>query len=343
MMSKSAVLFKIKKPLKILDLKINNLKKNQVLVKHIYSGFCSSQYGEISGVKGKDFFLPHCLGHESCGTIFKLPENLKNKFKLNDLVVCHWMKNPGKDCSEISYTDEKTNQKINSGKITTFSQFSVLSSNRITVVKKKYNKKYLPLMGCSIPVAISTLENIAKIRKNKNILILGSGALGLPMLHWSKIHMLDKIHVFDKKIKALKLASFFGANKTFNKLNKILQNNLNNNIYDYIVDTSGSSKLINKILNFNIRCKFIFLGVPSSNEKIKLNSLKINYGLRLLGSYGGNYCPNKKLEKYLKILLETKFPFKKYITKVYKFHEINKLIKDFKRNKILGKAIIKMN
>ena len=343
MLTKSAVLFKIKKPLKIVNLKINQLKRNQVLVKHIYSGFCSSQYGEVSGVKGKDFFLPHCLGHESCGTIVKLPKNLKNKFKLNDLVVCHWMKNSGKDCGEISYTADKTNQKINSGKITTFSKYSVVSSNRITVVKKKFKKKYLPLMGCSIPVAISTLENIAKIKKDKNILILGSGALGLPMLHWSKIHKLGKIHILDKKIKALKLACVFGANKTFNKLNKILLNNLSNNIYDYIVDTSGSSKLINKILDYNIRCKFIFLGVPSSREKIKLNSLKINYGLKLLGSYGGNYYPDQNLEKYLEILIKTKFPFERYITKIYRLNEINKPIRDFKNNKILGKALIKIN
>ena len=37
-------------------------------------------------------------------------------------------------------------------------------------------------MVCSIPVALSTLEKILKVESNKNILILGSGALGLPMI-----------------------------------------------------------------------------------------------------------------------------------------------------------------
>ena len=38
MKSKAAVLYKINKPLKFINLKFNNLEKNQVLVKIIYSG-----------------------------------------------------------------------------------------------------------------------------------------------------------------------------------------------------------------------------------------------------------------------------------------------------------------
>ena len=82
----------------------------------------------------------------------------------------------------------KNGFKINSGKITTFSYLSLVSENRITKISStdRKNLKILPLMGCSIPVAFSTLEKILKINQNKNILILGSGALGLPMIHYCK-------------------------------------------------------------------------------------------------------------------------------------------------------------
>ena len=65
----SAVLVKQTKPLKIFKLKKPIPGKNQVLVKIIYSGFCSSQYGEIQGLKGKDKYIPHSLGHEACGRV----------------------------------------------------------------------------------------------------------------------------------------------------------------------------------------------------------------------------------------------------------------------------------
>ena len=65
-------------PLKKFDLYIPKLKKGQFLVKIIYTGFCSSQYGEIIGVKGKDKYLPHCLGHEAVGKVLK--KNSKKNF-----------------------------------------------------------------------------------------------------------------------------------------------------------------------------------------------------------------------------------------------------------------------
>ena len=85
------------------------------------------------------------------------------------------------------------------------------------------------------------------------------------------------------------------------------------------------------------------MGVPKKNEKIKLNSLQINYGLKLLGSYGGNYKPNKDLKRYLDLLIKTNFNFEKYISKIYKFNDINKVINDYKSGKIVGKALIKIS
>ena len=58
-----AVITKSNKPLKLLNIKFKKPESNQVLVKILYSAFCSSQYGEISGIKGK-IILPHCLGHD---------------------------------------------------------------------------------------------------------------------------------------------------------------------------------------------------------------------------------------------------------------------------------------
>ena len=43
----------------ITSLKIPKLKKNQVLVKILYTGICGSQINEILGKKGKDNYLPH--------------------------------------------------------------------------------------------------------------------------------------------------------------------------------------------------------------------------------------------------------------------------------------------
>ena len=100
---------------KILDIKNPVPGKNQVLVKIIYSGFCSSQSGEILGLKGKDKFIPHSLGHEACGKVMRTGAGV-NKVKKNDLVVLHWMKSKGKESQKIEYRG-KNGLKINAYKL----------------------------------------------------------------------------------------------------------------------------------------------------------------------------------------------------------------------------------
>ena len=71
---KAAVLFKQKKKLKIIDVEyIDKLKRGQIAVKLKFSGICGSQIGEIEGIKGKDKFLPHLLGHEGFGKVLSDP------------------------------------------------------------------------------------------------------------------------------------------------------------------------------------------------------------------------------------------------------------------------------
>ena len=62
-------------------------------------------------------------------------------------------------------------------------------------------------MGCSIPVALSTMEKIVKVKRDKNILILGSGALGLPMIHFCKQKKLKTIDVLEQNTIRLLTAS----------------------------------------------------------------------------------------------------------------------------------------
>ena len=65
----AAILTKQKEKLKILNLDLPNVPKNYVLVKMKFSGICHTQLNEISGILGKDRFIPHCMGHEGVGEI----------------------------------------------------------------------------------------------------------------------------------------------------------------------------------------------------------------------------------------------------------------------------------
>ena len=132
---KAAVLIKQKQSLKIMDIKMPTyLDEHQVLVKIIYTGICGSQIGEIDGVKGKDNYLPHLLGHEGSAEVIKIGPKVKSLRK-GDYVTLHWKPNDIKNAKPYVYSDGKNS--INSGNVTSFSEYSVVSENRLTKISKK--------------------------------------------------------------------------------------------------------------------------------------------------------------------------------------------------------------
>ena len=118
------------------------LLKGQVLVKMFYSGICGSQFGwKFSGVKGKDKYLPHLLGHEGVGEVIDYGYKVC-KVKKGDKVLLHWMPASGLSSEYPKYTWK--NKIVNAGSIATFNSYAVVSENKITKISKKLKikKKY---------------------------------------------------------------------------------------------------------------------------------------------------------------------------------------------------------
>ena len=97
----AAVLVK-KKKIKILNLDLPDLKKGQILVKMKFSSICHTQIQEIDGSRGKDKFLPHCLGHEATGLVIKIGKGVK-KVKPRDKVCLSWVPSSGINAGGTTY------------------------------------------------------------------------------------------------------------------------------------------------------------------------------------------------------------------------------------------------
>ena len=143
----------------------NPLSKGQVLIKIQYSGVCGSQIGEIDGVKGKDKFLPHLLGHEATGVVIKKNKSVK-KIKLKDRVILHWKKGGGFNSKTPVYFCK--GKKINAGWVTTFNNYAVVSENRITKLPKNLTMKQGVIFGCALTTAYGVIFNDVKFQKKMN-------------------------------------------------------------------------------------------------------------------------------------------------------------------------------
>ena len=134
MKTRAAILWQLHKPLVIDEIEIPVLKRGQVLVKILYSGICRAQYNEMIGLKGPDKFLPHLLGHEASGFVVDTAAGV-SKVKKNDYVCLSWIKGQGLDAFNSQY--KLGRHTINAGAVTTFSDYTVVSENRVVKILKK--------------------------------------------------------------------------------------------------------------------------------------------------------------------------------------------------------------
>ena len=335
----AVILTKQKEKLKILNLDLPNVPKNYVLVKMKFSGICHTQLNEISGILGKDRFIPHCMGHEGVGEIIFTGIGIK-KLKIGDKVVISWIKKKiKKKILPISYNSNL--KKINTSGCNTLLNYSLVSEDRVFKINKK--NKYLResiLLGCAIPTASNAILKNTLINKKSNILIMGMGGLGYASLLVLNYLKCENITCIDNNLKKLNLLKKRkGVNfQLINNFNIKKFVKLNNENFDLIIDCTGSKKLIEKTFSLCKRFvgKFIIIGNTRLNEKFSLNAWDFINGKTFTGAWGNGGTTMDNFSINEKILLNQIDNIKKLLSKKdYNLKNINKAIRHFKEGKIL--------
>jgi S-(hydroxymethyl)glutathione dehydrogenase/alcohol dehydrogenase len=335
---KAAVLFNLKKPLKIIDINYpNKLKKGQIFIRLKSSSICGAQANEINGIKGPDNYLPHMMGHEGYGEVINFGNNVK-KVKKGDNVILHWRKGYGIEAEAGLYYSKKFG-KINSGKVTTFSEYTIVSENRVTKIKIANKlKKIAPCFGCSLSTSYGLVFREAKMKINDKVLIIGSGGLGLSIAAMARSRGIKNMMFVDKNFNnyKTKFIKSLRLNNTKNYLCKIIDN-CKGKKFDHIIDTTGDIKLLEKAFTImSGNSKLILVGQPKKNKVLKLkNALSIFEGKTIFASDGGLINPSKDLQKIADYVNKNFQYFKNFIS-----HDIflNKVNKGFNRLKH-GKAL----
>ena len=239
---KAAILYN-KKNVKIENLFLPSLKKGQVLVKVFLSGVCRSQLMEYLGLRGHDRWLPHLFGHEAVGEVVLTGPGVK-KIKKKDRVILTWIKAKGLESSKISFIKKK--KIINAGKVTTFSDFTIVSENRTVKISRKIPLKFGTLLGCAFLTGGGLVINkFMKLSRNKTIGVYGLGGVGISALSMLVSLGFNKIVAIDKDKKKLDLAKKLGCKYLFNSLRKNYKKNLIKKIgrdLDYCIEAGGSVK-----------------------------------------------------------------------------------------------------
>ena len=219
----AAVLEELGQPLQIKLIDTAPLLPGQVLIKVLFSGVCRSQLMEVKGKRGVDSWLPHLLGHEGSGIVQEIGEGV-TKIKVGDEVILGWVKGGGLEAPGAKY--KYGDQIINSGQVTTFSNFSIVSENRL--VKKPISLPFdiAVLYGCALPTGAGMVLNELKPSVDLSTIILGLGGIGLSALMALKalnVKMIIAVDISDEKLKKKKK---LGATHIFNSMSPSIKQDL---------------------------------------------------------------------------------------------------------------------
>jgi len=323
---KAAVLTQLNSPLEIAEIELTKLRYGQVLVKNIISGICGSQLHEIKGNKGNGKFLPHLLGHEGYGIVQEIGEGVTH-VSVGDNVIMHWRPGAGIESDFPIYIFN--GKEMSSGKVTTLSEYSIVSENRVTKVPSDTDPEFGALLGCGLSTALGVIENEAELRIGQEVLIVGTGGVGLSL------------------IQAALFAGAVPVGLDINKEKEGLVNSVGakfitdfNKKWDIIIDTTGRPDVINKAFNnLNGGGKLILVGQPEPGEKFYLdNALSFfdGSGKIIKASQGGGFVPQRDIPRYLK---KGNYFNMDVITHRFIFNEINDAF-DLLRNGTAGRIMI---
>jgi S-(hydroxymethyl)glutathione dehydrogenase/alcohol dehydrogenase len=340
---KAAVLVKQNAPLEVYEVEVPKLGIGQVLVRVEYSGICGKQIDEITGRRGEDRFIPHLLGHEGGGTVVQIGPGVK-KVKIGDRVVMHWIKGTGIDSDPPRFSHK--GKTLSAGWVTTFSENSIVSENRLTPVSGDAGFDILALLGCAVTTGLGIVFNNVALKPGQSIAVFGVGGVGLNVVQGADLVNAYPVVAIDKSAQKLEFAKKFGATHAVNvegdDVGAILAEISKGRGFDAVVDTTG----VNAVRQAAYEATYnkgltVFCGVPFADDRMSFDSFPLHFGRRIIGSHGGDTVPDVDIPRYLDLYRLGKLKLDQLISARFPLAEVNTAVELVRSGQACGRCLLK--
>lgn len=305
---RAAYLEQLNSPLRISKVTLRNyLAPSQVLVKMESIGICGSQLLEIAGKKGNSRFLPHMLGHEGVGIVVECGASV-SKVSRGDRVVLHWRKSGGLEGPPAEF-DLPDGTVIRSGPVSTFSEMSVVSENRVTKIPGDIDSALATFLACGLSTGVGAIDKEINLRLGDSVLIFGAGGVGLSAALAAHLKGAGKLTVVDSNIKKQSLVEKIPNANFIDSSQKTWTDDARTlcpSGYEVVVEATGSDDIRRKALSFvSGRGTLVILGQGAGSDMIDLGDQSMAFGsngTRVIFSQGGFFEPEIDFPRYATVL-----------------------------------------
>jgi propanol-preferring alcohol dehydrogenase len=348
---KAARIVKLNEPLQIQELQTPTPKGTQVLVKIQSSGVCHSDVhvweGYYEGIEGQQIKTtdrgvkyPLTPGHEIAGIVDSFGEQVEGFSKNNQVLVYPWI---GEGlCPACRIGQENLCDKPRSLGIYTDGGYGdhVLVPNYRYLVKigDEMDTDTTAPLSCAGLTAYGAVRN-ANLKPDDNVVIVGTGGLGLMAIQLAKAVIGANIIALDLDDEKLKVAKKNGANIAINSKKedpiKVIMELTAKSGADVVIDFVNASKTVETGMQLlRRRASLVLVGLFGGELKLSLVSMPTR-AYKIIGSYTGSISEMVEL-----VSLAKRGVIKPVVSERFKLDQATEGLSKLKDGKITGRGVI---
>ncbi|MGQ4832886.1 MAG: zinc-dependent alcohol dehydrogenase [Candidatus Asgardarchaeia archaeon] len=308
---------------KIKELPIPSISSNDVLIRVKSVGICGTDIAIYKGTYKKN--LPLILGHEFSGVIERVGPSVKNlaegmRVTSEINIVC----NHCYYCTHGMRTHCINRKAIGISRDGAMAEYVVVPAENIHIIPDSLSFDEATFIE-PLAAAIETFE-MAPLGKDDNIVIYGSGKMGLLIAQVAKIFGAKKVIVIGRTQWKLDLAKELGADVVINTKNEDVFSRVleecNGVGCDYLVEATGNPEVVKDCFKL-VRSRGVVSLKSTHGENVELNITDIVVReLRIQGSRCGPFEPA------IKLLREKKVKVKPLISKIYPLEMVEEAFRE---------------
>ncbi|RYG40259.1 MAG: alcohol dehydrogenase [Chitinophagaceae bacterium] len=276
-------------PLEMLTVEIPPLKKDELLIKNLYTTICGSDLHTYCGLRTEK--TPTVLGHEIVGEIAKFSEDhirvdyLGNPLKIGDRVTWSIFSSNSTSPLALRGMPQKSDNlfKYGHAQITSDDALHgglathcvIKASTTVIKLSKEIPLNVAATINCSIATVAGAIRLSEGVR-NKRIFITGSGLLGIVCAAMCHANGAEMVYMGDINSDRLKTSKDFGVQETL-LLTEDLP--LPKGI-DIVFDMSGSAEAMEKGLQtLAVGGIAVWIGAVFKSRAVQIDAEKIVRGI----------------------------------------------------------------
>ena len=355
---KAAVMYERRKPMVIQDLELVAPGPGEVEIKLMASGVCHSDFNHWQRDTATP--LPVVLGHEGAGIVSAVGPNV-TRVKPGDHVIIAF----GPKCGECYYCVRgmpylctpanparlrlsRDGKAINQFlEVATYAERTVVSDKNVVKVRDDAPLGACSLVACGVTTGIGAVVNTAKVEPGSNVVVIGTGGVGLNVVQGARLAGAARIIAVDIRDNKLEFAREMGATHLINSTKEDVIERVKaltgGQGADYAFEVIGNPKTITLAYDSVRKAGVaVVVGVADENAEMSLKPVwMMRQSKTLMGCSYGSARPQVDFPKIVDLYMEGRIKLNELITREFALDDINEAFRALDAGEV-ARGILKL-